>query len=173
MASTPFGKAKACSRDFERDLMVNMGLVAEDLGAVPYVLCAAPSYFAQHGVPTSPHDLAEHNCLVHTTQKPVAARWHFAKGTESYGLPVGGTFHSNLEQAILLAAVRGVGIARLPEYTVSSELADGRLRAVFQGQVQSNRLIKAFYPRSKYVSTKVRAFIECIKKRYEPVPVGA
>ena len=43
----------------------------------------------------------------------------------------------------------------------------GHLQAIFPGEVRSDRMIKAFYPRSKYVPRKTRAFIECLEKRYQ------
>lgn len=38
-------------------------LVAHPLGAVPYWLCASPTYLLDHGEPTSPQDLNHHSCL--------------------------------------------------------------------------------------------------------------
>lgn len=38
-------------------------LVAHPLGAVPYWLCASPTYLLDHREPTSPQDLNHHSCL--------------------------------------------------------------------------------------------------------------
>jgi DNA-binding transcriptional LysR family regulator len=156
-----------CSRYFGQDDAFHASLIGRDLGPTPYVVCAAPAYFARAGQPAAPQDLAAHNCLVHITQKRKPNEWQFVGKDGDFTVRVSGTFRSNLENAVLAAALRGVGIARLPEYTVGRELAAGHLRAVFQGVVQSDRMVKAFYPRSKYVPRKTRAFIECLEKRYK------
>src|SRR5436190_1195275 len=38
-------------------------MVAREIAPLHFVVCGAPSYFAAHGVPAAPADLAEHNCL--------------------------------------------------------------------------------------------------------------
>ena len=39
------------------------GLIAWPLMSLDYVLCAAPSYLARHGVPTTPTELSTHHCI--------------------------------------------------------------------------------------------------------------
>ena len=156
-----------CSRYFGQDSTFHSSLIGRDLGPTPYVVCAAPAYFARAGIPASPRELQSHNCLMHITQKRKPNEWQFAGKEGDFTVRVAGTFRSNLENAVLMAALRALGIARLPGYTAGPELAAGHLQAIFPGEVRSDRMIKAFYPRSKYVPRKTRAFIECLEKRYQ------
>jgi DNA-binding transcriptional LysR family regulator len=160
-----------CSRYFGQDSTFHSSLIGRDLGPTSYAVCAAPAYFARAGVPGAPQELQAHNCLLHITQKRKPNEWQFAGKDADFTVRVTGSFRSDLENAVLAAALRGVGIARLPDYTASRELAAGNLQAIFPGQVRSDRVVKAFYPRSKYVPRKTRAFIECLDKRYKQTSV--
>lgn len=155
-----------CSRYYGRESTFHSSLIGKDLGPTPYVVCASPTYFTKSGTPAKPPDLQKHNCLLHITQKRKPNEWQFADKDESWSVRVAGTFRSNLENAVLTAALRGVGIARLPQYSVSRDLAAGRLTAIFPGMVQSDRMVQVFYPRSKYIPRKTRAFIECLERCY-------
>jgi DNA-binding transcriptional LysR family regulator len=70
-----------------------------------------------------------------------------------------------LESAIVMAANQGVGIARLPYYTVARQLKQGRLKAIFSGAAESDRMVKVFYPRSKFVPRTTHAFIDFLERR--------
>lgn len=156
-----------CSRYYGQESTYHSSLIERDLGPTPYVVCASPAYFAKAGIPQSPPDLEGHNCLIHVTQKRKPNEWQFAAEDDAWTVRVSGTFRSTLENAVLAAALRGVGVARLPEYTVSGDIETGRLRSIFPGMVRSDRMVKIFYPRSKYVPSKTRVFIECLERRYK------
>ena len=153
------------SRYFDTDESFHSGLFERKLGPAPYAICAAPSYFARCGMPCKPLDLQHHNCLVHLTQKRDPKVWHIKAGDEKIGVPVDGTFHSNLEGAILVAALQGTGIVRLPFYSVAKEIQSGELVSIFDGNVISDRVIKAFYPKSRFVPKKVRAFLAILESK--------
>ncbi|HMF67959.1 MAG TPA: LysR substrate-binding domain-containing protein [Phyllobacterium sp.] len=153
------------SRHFEDDESFHSGLFERKLGPAPYAICAAPGYFARYGMPNHPHDLQNHNCLVHMTQKRDPKIWQIRSDGEDVAVPVDGTFHSNLEGAILLAAVEGAGIVRLPLYSVAAEIRSGQLVPIFDGDVVSDRVIKAFYPKSRFVPKKVRAFLTILETK--------
>jgi DNA-binding transcriptional LysR family regulator len=156
------------SRHFgEDDPRVYSELSCRDLGAMPYVLCASPSYFARRGAPETPHELLHHDCLIHATQKQNPDRWSFQQQDGSVKtVQVRETFRSNMESAILLAAVQGLGIARLPEYIARSDVSAGRLHSIFDGSVYSRRMVKAFYPRTRVVPPKTKVFLDLIQKRF-------
>ena len=151
------------SRDFDEDVSFHTGLFERKLGPVPYVICAAPAYLGKHPRPEKPQELRDHNCLIHTTQKPDPRQWSARLGEEEVTIPVDGAFHSNFESAIVLAAVRGAGIARLPFYSVAEEMRSGALVSLFDGEIISRRVIKAFYPKSRFVPKKLRAFLAILE----------
>ncbi|WP_455274978.1 LysR substrate-binding domain-containing protein [Rhizobium herbae] len=153
------------SRDFDDDESFHTGLFERKLGPAPYVICAAPAYFGDRPMPHRPEELRTHNCLIHTTQKPDPRIWSARLNDEETAVQVDGTFHSNFESAILLAALQGAGIARLPLYSVAHEIRQGALISIFSGEIVSRRVIKAFYPRSRFVPKKLRVFLTILETR--------
>lgn len=157
------------SRDFDDDDSFHTGLFERKLGHAPYVICAAPSYLEKRARPARPEDLRHHNCLIHTTQKPDPRLWAARVGGEEVSVQVDGVFHSNFESAVVLAAVQGAGVARLPLYSVACEIDSGELISIFEGEVISRRVIKAFYPRSRFVPKKLRTFLAILESRLKGV----
>jgi len=155
------------SRDFDKDKFFASGVFERKLGSVPHVICATPAYLARHGHPRVPQDLLAHNCLIHVKQRGSPALWTMRHGDQDLELMVDGSFRSNIESAIRLAAIEGTGIARLPRYNVADELRQGTLIALLENCILPERTIKAFYPRSRFVPRKVYEFLALLEDRIQ------
>ncbi|WP_354684992.1 LysR family transcriptional regulator [Cupriavidus necator] len=95
------------------------------------VLCAAPQYLAQHGIPETPHALSEHNCLCYMFGDEVHDRWRFSRdGAEPLTVRVRAFNVSNDGDAVRRWALLGKGIAYKARLDVAGDLAAGRLRAL-------------------------------------------
>ncbi|AJK44916.1 LysR family transcriptional regulator [Burkholderia plantarii] len=90
------------------------------------VLCASPAYLAARGTPASLDALARHDCLAWHGSPPPGA-WRFGKHRHAPDAP---RFRSNHSEALLAAAVEGLGIAHLPTWLAGAALADGSLVAL-------------------------------------------
>ncbi|CAB3770717.1 LysR family transcriptional regulator [Burkholderia sp. MSh2] len=114
------------------DLAVRIGpledtrFVATVLAPQRRVLCASAAYLARRGEPESPDALAGHDCLAWHGAPPPGA-WRFG---ERRHVPVQPRFRSNHSEALLEAAIGGLGLAHLPTWLAGDALRDGRLRAV-------------------------------------------
>lgn len=119
------------------DLAVRMGvlqdseLVATTLASVQRFVCASPAYLARHGAPRTPHDLLGHNCLNLASTPFPSGWWTFAGVNQALPLPVKGNFRSDDTEALLHAALDGVGVAHLASWLVSDDIVAGRLVPVF------------------------------------------
>jgi len=151
----------------ESDPKAYDSLVTRKLGAVPYVACASPDYLGKHGVPNKPEELRQRPCLIHLNAKRNPYVWEFTEDGSTSVVLVNGKYRSSSVSAVLAAAVEGLGIALLPEYAVRSELNAGRLKAIFADSIQSERIVRVYYGRSRYVPRKVRAFIDFLRARYK------
>ena len=148
------------------DLAVRIGnlrdssLVARKVGAIRRCLVAAPAYLERFGEPATPDDLARHNCLIWTPPSD-AADWRFkdAAGREIL-VPVRGNIRSDSADAVIEAAVRGVGIARAPSWRVRELVAQGQLRVVLQAFDVPRVPIQSLSPETRLRSAKVRAFVD-------------
>jgi DNA-binding transcriptional LysR family regulator len=101
------------------------GLVALPLGVCRSVICASPDYLTRHGVPTTPEQLTQHRCIAHSSVG--RTEYVLKRGKESVRVPVRGALQSNETAVTRQAALDGAGIALLPTYFVSSDLAQGKL----------------------------------------------
>lgn len=133
------------------------------LAPVAYHVCAAPAYLERAGRPRGPEDLPGHNCLIHTGQRN-PSEWSFAGPEGAYTVRVSGNFSTNSGATLLHAALDGLGIVLLPDYTVWKALAEGRLVGLFEGQPTSDRCIRAFFPRSRYPQAKVTLFLDFLER---------
>lgn len=94
------------------------------------VLCASPAYLARRGVPATLAELAHHECLVARYREQGLGQWrlHGPSGAES--VKVQGRFGSNQGEVILDWAVRGMGIALLSEWDMTTEIACNQLTCI-------------------------------------------
>ena len=95
------------------------------------VLVATKAYLRRAGLPKTPADLQQHNCLHYprTQDMPV---WSFtpvqsAKGRERINVPVRGSLAANNSEALREAALAGAGIALLPDFSAQDALRKGQL----------------------------------------------
>ncbi len=63
------------------------------------MLCGAPSYFREHGVPETPDDLACHNCLIYSYQASHEL-WRFTGAKGEHTVRVRGNLTANNGDAL-------------------------------------------------------------------------
>lgn len=145
-------------------------LVARKLAPCRHVVCAAPSYLARQGTPGVPTDLTQHQCLLYTNSaSPDLWRFLGRDGTEM-SVRVKGRLRVNNGDVLRDSAIAGLGIALLPSFIVADALAEHRLQAVLCGHRLRDMTLHAVFPHNRYLSTKVRAFIDFLAGRFGPDP---
>jgi DNA-binding transcriptional LysR family regulator len=95
------------------------------------LLVASPAYLNEQGIPHTPQDLAQHNCLYYP-RGVESPRWRFATTADSEQVQVRiqGSFATNNSESIRDAALQGLGIAMLPDFSAREALAAGSLQQV-------------------------------------------
>ena len=137
-------------------------LIAIKLASSPLVVCGAPDYFTRHGLPEKPEDLAEHNCMVNWAISP-RDQWVFKKTAGNVSIKVSGRMQANAADPLRIAAVNGLGLVMLPTYIVGWDIRRGNLQVVLNDYMHSPLDIHAVYPHRKYLSAKVRSFLDFLK----------
>lgn len=130
-------------------------------------LCAAPSYLKKHGEPTTPDELASHNCIVHRQNDDAHGIWRLQKGRRTDTVKVGGTLSSNDGDVVLNWALEGHGILVRSEWDVARYLQSGRLRIVLPDYALAPADLFVFYPSRRNLPAKVRAFIDFLAAEFE------
>jgi DNA-binding transcriptional LysR family regulator len=141
-------------------------LVARRLALCRVVICGAPSYFEKRGTPRRPADLSDHNCLV-LTGSSFYRRWHLRDGSTDLHVSLAGNIRSSHPSVLVYAALAGHGIVYAPSYLVGDALQTGQLVTVLDDFVPPVT-VRALYPHSRHLSTKVRAFVDFLTARFGP-----
>lgn len=146
--------------------LIGQNLIARKLGEIRFVACASPAYLAEHGTPRKPEDLAVHDCLSYE-YLPARNQWQF-RDRQGRARKVRLTGSVNANNADLLAAVaaEGIGVALAPDFVVRRELEAGRLVPLLKGFMPKPSAVYAVYPSRRYLSAKVRAFVDFLVERF-------
>ena len=140
--------------------------IARQIASARRVVCASPDYLESHGVPEIPDDLVKHNCLIYAPRTP-QFDWEFANKKK---VRITGDIQCNDGDALRIAAIQGCGIAQLPTYMVGLDIQAGRLRALLEGFEPAKLPVYAIYNHRKYLSAKIKTFIDFIYELYQPEP---
>lgn len=145
-------------------------LVARNLAPSRFVLCAAESYLKRHGIPQTPEELREHNCTIYTYSRS-PHMWRFsAPDGRDIAVPVRGNLRHNSGLAEREAVLNGLGIMLSPTFYVGDLIREGRLQTVLTDYHIAETSVYAVYPERRYLSPKVRAFIDFFLQRFGPQP---
>ncbi|MEH7847547.1 LysR family transcriptional regulator [Rhizobium laguerreae] len=151
------------------DLAIRVGATATDTRLVSRViatykarLCASPSYLAERGEPRDVDDLAVHDCLI-SAGRNQRQGWRF-RGEGGSWIKARGRSRLRLDsgEAIRDAALAGLGIALLPDFLVTDDLAAGRLRQILADFETDDAKIVTLYPDKRLLEPRVRRFIDLI-----------
>ena len=105
-------------------------LKARRLGELRTVVYGAPRYFARHGRPPHPDDLARHQCLLRSTREGETEAWRFQVGGRIRLVHVGGRFRTDSTSAVHAAACHGLGIGYGPFWQIRELFDRGALEIV-------------------------------------------
>ncbi|MBY5386876.1 LysR family transcriptional regulator [Rhizobium leguminosarum] len=151
------------------DLAIRIGATATDTRLVSRViatykarLCASPSYLAERGEPRDVDDLAIHDCLIFAGRNQRQG-WRF-RGEGGSWIKAQGRTRLRLDsaEAIRDAALAGLGIALLPDFLVTDDLAAGRLRQILADLETADAKIVTLYPDKRLLEPRVRRFIDLL-----------
>jgi DNA-binding transcriptional LysR family regulator len=135
-------------------------LIARPITKVAFYMVAAPAHLDRVGRPTKPTDLAD-QAFLHYALYPGESLSLNRNGTvETVKLkPV---LRSGNETLLHMAALEGMGLAFLPKWLVTEDIAAGRLVHILPDDIIFEGRLFAVYPSRKYLSAKVRTFIDFV-----------
>ncbi len=158
------------------DIAIHLGkledtsLVARKLASSALVVCGSPDYFKRFGIPEEPENLVDHSCLVNWAIPP-RNKWKFKGVLGEREVKVSGRVQANAADPIQTAAKYGLGIVMLPNYIVGKDIEKGNLQVVLEQYSIAPLEIHAVYPHRKYLSAKVREFLDFLQE-WMPNRVG-
>jgi len=136
-------------------------LVARRLTGHRWVICAAPSYLAAHGAPQSPDDVAGHQCIVgYRRGRPLA--WHISQDGQPTRLAPPPTHQIGDGEAMIDAAVAGIGLCQMPLALMRPHIEAGRLVTVLDAWTRREVDVHAVWPRTAHLRPKVRHVVDTL-----------
>jgi len=146
-------------------------LVATRFTSTRWIICASPSYLAEHGAPSHPRELSQHACL--NFHSSIAASTWTVRGDDGQSSPlaVKSRIRSNQASVLIQFARAGLGIVRLIETQIADDLAQGRLIELFpEHQCPEEHPIFAVYQSRRLLSNRVRVFLDFLKAEFPDPP---
>ena len=143
------------------DLAIRVGAVDEPdavvrrLARTPLVCVGSRQYFENHGIPATPAELADHNCLIYGGFKE-SANWPFVGPEGRFSVTVRGNLSSNSVETIRAGVLAGVGIGLFTKVSLVEELRHPDVVTILEDYVQDTRDISFIWPKRRLVSARVR-----------------
>jgi len=144
------------------------GDVARKIGSSRSVVVAAPGYIKRHGRPRHPKDLIRHECFGYVLA--TRSSWAFSLDGKTEWFPVAGRLEANSGDALLAAAIGGLGITYLPTFIVETAVREHSLDILLPAFRAPELGIYAVFPSNRYVPHRVRALVEYLAQRIGSKP---
>ncbi|BBE79224.1 MULTISPECIES: LysR substrate-binding domain-containing protein [Phytobacter] len=144
-------------------------LSARKLGHFRTVVVASPEYLARCGEPQTPADLTRHACLQYRfPSSGKLERWVMRGNEAENELALPATMVCNNIETRVCFALRGLGIAWLPDFAIREALEEGALREVLADYASHTGVVHLLWPASKHPSPKLRVLIDFLSARIFP-----
>jgi|SRR5690348_11354565 len=149
------------------DLAIRIGqlsdssLSARSLGKIRYALYASPAYLKVRSALRHPQDLIAHDLIVFVMSggMPTPA-WHLENNGDRADIATPARLAVNNHVSARDAVVDGLGIGLLPCFQARPFAETGRLVEVLPGWTRAPVPVHAVFGSSRYLTPKVRAFID-------------
>lgn len=151
------------------DLAVRIGelqdstLVARRFATQTLKLCASPAYLGRHGRPRTLADLASHPAVAFRMPSTGRDRpWQFSRRGELVSLPLQSRVRIGDGDAMVQAAISGMGLIQVPDYIAEDALARGDLVELLPAMRPPPMPISAVYPSQRLLPPRVRVVLDAL-----------
>ena len=128
------------------------------VGQVRRVICAAPRYLKQHGLPKQPRDLQDHT-IISANSLAFLPEWTLMEDGVAHAVKLQSRFTTSTNDSAITAAIGGFGLTRLLSYQIAEFLRDGQLKTVLSQCEPPALPIHVVHREGRHASKKARAFI--------------
>ncbi len=145
------------------------GSVPRDMIAVPlgmpirFAIVGSPKLFRDGTVPKQPADLTAFPCICVRESSGAVYRWELSRRGKRVSVDVGGRLMLDAPTLIRDAALDGVGLAYLAEWSVAEDVRAGRLVRVLEEWSPDAGGLVLYYPGHRHVPAGLRAFVDVIR----------
>ncbi|MGI4811968.1 MAG: LysR family transcriptional regulator [Janthinobacterium lividum] len=143
------------------DLAIRVGPVVDPdavvrrVATTPLVCVGSRHYFEQHGIPKTPAELVDHNCLLYGGLIE-SANWPFVGPAGRFSVAVRGNLSSNSVETIRTGVLAGVGIGLFAKVSLADELQHPDVITVLDEFIGDVRDVSLIWPKRRFVPARVR-----------------
>jgi len=147
------------------DLVIRIGklddssLKARKVANSPLCVFAHKNYLEKHGIPQTPEDLRDHNCLVYRHMRSGVNQWRFKGPKGTYTVPISGNFSADNGIPLYHSVAAGLGIAIQPSFTLET-FNNQDIVYLLEDFMPQEMGIYAVYPPAKRPPLNTRVFID-------------
>jgi len=125
---------------------------------------ASADYLAKHGTPEVPYDLQQHRCInMRLPTRGGLYAWEFEKNGEPLRVRVEGQLILNCLPQRIDAALAGLGLAYVPEDSVSEAIATGQLQHVLADWCVPFAGYYLYYPSRRQHTTAFALLVDALR----------
>ncbi len=146
--------------------------IAQDMVAVRIgpemrmAVVGSPAYLAGRSTPATPYDLAAHNCIgMRYSAGGGVGLWEFEKAGRPVNVRVEGQLVVNTIALVRSGALRGSGLAYLPEDYVQAQVESGELVSVLGDWCEPFPGYHLYYPSQRQPTPAFRVLVEALRRR--------
>lgn len=147
------------------DLAIRIGmlesssLIARKLASTRIIAAASPEYLKQHGIPTHPNELQQHNIILYSHWAK-EERWEFWQGKSIYPVQLKAKVYCNNGDTCRMMMLGNGGISLQPDFIIGDDLKQGKLVEVLPGYNVADYNIYAVYPSRKLLPLRTECLID-------------
>lgn len=145
-------------------------LIARRIAPINAILCASPAYLDRNGKPNSPAALVHHQCLAYSLTNNFEYWDLYDAEGKVTRIKITPYLKASNGEFLRDAAVNGLGITLIPTFIAYKEIENGALVSILNEYRYSSLAVYAIYPQTRYLSQRVRVFIDFLIKRFEGYP---
>ena len=153
--------------------IMDSSLRIRSLGLIRRLVCAAPVYLQQNGIPKKPADLQSHNCLVMRFGANLDNVWRFGRGTQQQTITVHGDRIANDGALVRQWSEAGLGIVLKSELDVGPAIRAGRLVELLPEFAAPPTPLQILFPPSRAQPSRVQALANRIALRIQSLQGSA
>lgn len=148
-------------------------LTALRLAPFRLAACASPAYLRRRPAPSTPADLADHDCVTYAHwPDPSVQQWRFTRDGQTVETQVRSRLRVNNAAALLQVALAGFGIVFIAEDLARAALRDGTLVRVLPAYDAPTRPVHLLHHPDRRTTPKLRAFIDTVMEQLGDGPDG-
>lgn len=150
--------------------LADSSLLSRRLCTVRILLVGAPAYFARHGRPHHPRDLAAHRALQYSYSRG-GSNWRFrhaVHGEFTQAMPA--PLQANNAEALIPALRAGLGLALQPEFLTWQDLQSGALETAMEDWQVEPIALHLLTPPGRRRPVRVQTFIDFLAERFPFAP---